>query len=380
MFLAFVCFRDFKIYQMDVKSALLNGTLEEEVYGEKQEGFILSENQDYVCKLKKALYGLKQAPGAWFSRLNQYLQKQGYKRGTTENNLYIKIQDKNMFFVVVYVDDIIFGSNLTTLRRKFATKMKEEFEMSMLGELSFFLGLQVNQTKNGIFVSQTKYIKDMLKKFQMEDNKPMSTPMVTGCKLSLEDDSTKVDETMYRSMIGSLLYSTTTRPDIMQAIQLVRRFQSAPRETHLKSVKGIFRYLQGTLEIGLWYPKDKYLNLTTYTDVDWAGHIDDRKCTSGGAFFLGKSLVAWSSKKQTSTSLSTVEEKCIDDGSCCTQVLWMKKTLEDLQLKYKNPITINCDNTSDISISKNPVMHSKTKHIPIKYHFLRDQVTQNLSK
>ena len=148
------------------------------------------------------MYGLKQAPRAWFSRLDQYLQKHGYKRGSTDN-LYIKIEDKNMIFVVVYVDDIIFESNLTTLRRKFATKMQEEFEISMLGELSFFLGLQVNQTKNGIFVSQTKYIKEMLKNFQMEDNKPMSTPMVTGCKLRIEDDSPKVDQTMYISMIGS---------------------------------------------------------------------------------------------------------------------------------------------------------------------------------
>jgi hypothetical protein len=265
---------------------------------------MLLENQDYVCKLKKAMYGLKQAPKAWFSRLDQYLQKQNCKRGTTDNNLYIKIEDQNMIVVVIYVDDIIFESNLTTLSRKFATKMKEEFEISMLGELSFFLVLQVNQIENGIFVSQTKYIKEMLKKFQMEDDKPMRTPMVTGCKLSLEDDSPKVDQTMYISMVGSLLYSTTQILDIMQAMELVGRFQSAPKETHLNVVKRIFRYLQGTLELELWYPKDKYFNLTTYTDVDW---IDDRKIISGGEFFLGKCLVAWLSKKQTSTSLSTTK-------------------------------------------------------------------------
>jgi hypothetical protein len=179
--------------------------------------------------------------------------------------------------------------------------------MFMLEELSFFLGLQVNQTENGIFVSQAKYIKEMLKKFQMEDNKPMSTPMVIGCKLILEDDSTKVDQMMYRSMVGILLYSTATRPNIMQVVGIVGRFQYAPKETHLKAVKRIFRYLKGTLELGLWYPKDKDFNLTAYIDADWAGSIDDRKSTSGGAFFLGKYLVAWLSKKQTSTSLSTAE-------------------------------------------------------------------------
>jgi hypothetical protein len=184
--------------------------------------------------------------------------------------------------------------------------MQEEFEMSML--VSLFLGLQVNQTKNGIFVSQTKYINEMLKKFQMEDSKPMGTPMVTGCKLSLKDDSPKVDQTMYRSMVGSFLYSTTTRPDIMKVVGLVERFQFAPKETHLKEVKIIFKYLQGTLELGLWYPKDKDFNLTAHTDANWAGSIDDRKITSGGAFFLVKSLVSWSRKKQTSTSLSTTEE------------------------------------------------------------------------
>jgi hypothetical protein len=146
-----------------------------------------------VWKLKKVMYGLKQALRAWFSRLDQYLQKQGYKRGTTKNNIYIKIEDKNKIVVVVYVDHIIFGSNLTTLRRKFATKMQEEFEMSMLGELSFLLGLKVNQT-------------EMLNKFEIEDSKPMSTPMVTTCKVILEDDSTKVEQMMYKSMVGSFLY------------------------------------------------------------------------------------------------------------------------------------------------------------------------------
>jgi hypothetical protein len=195
--------------------------------------------------------------------------------------------------------------------------MQKEFEMSMLGELTFFLGLQVTQTEKGIFICQSKYVKEMLKKFQMEDCKPMSTPMVTGCKLSLDDDSPKVDQTMYRSMIGSLLYATTTRPDIMQVVGLVGRFQSTPKETHLKVVKRIFIYLQATLDFGLWYPKTKEFTLNAYTDADWEGSIDDRKSTSGGAFFLGKCLVAWLSKKQTSISLSTTRSRI----HCCCILL-----------------------------------------------------------
>ena len=148
---------------MDFKSTFLNAKIEEEVYIEKPKGFLLSENTDYVCKLKKALYGLKQAPRAWFSRLDNYLKQQGFKRGATEINLYLKIEDVNMIIVFVYVDDIIIGSNLQILSVNFASEMKKEFKMSMLGELTFFLGLQVYQTDKGIFISQTKYIKTCLK-------------------------------------------------------------------------------------------------------------------------------------------------------------------------------------------------------------------------
>ncbi|MDL1135888.1 reverse transcriptase domain-containing protein, partial [Yersinia pestis] len=179
--------------------------------------------------------------------------------------------------------------------------------MSMLGELKFFLGLQVQQLKHGIFISQMKYIKEMLKRFNMEDSKPVSTPMTTNTKLSKDDKGSSVDHTTYRSMIGSLLYLTATRPDLLQAVCMVARFQASPTETHLTAVKRIFRYLKGTMELGIWYPKGKSFTLVAYSDADWAGCIDDRKSTSGGAFYLGDRLVAWHSKKQDSVSLSTAE-------------------------------------------------------------------------
>jgi hypothetical protein len=190
---------------MDVKSTFLNGNLEEEVYIEQPEGFQLSKDGDYVCKLKKSLYGLKQAPRAWYSRLDKHLQQQGFKRGAADNNIYIKKEDKDMIIIVVYVDDIIFGSNVDKLRKKFVEEMQSEFEMSMLGELSFFLGLQISQSNKGIFISQMKYIKEMLKKFKMEDCKPVSTPMTTGCKLNKDDESMEADKKLYRSMIGQLV-------------------------------------------------------------------------------------------------------------------------------------------------------------------------------
>ena len=169
MILAYACSKRIKVYQMDVKSTFLNGELEEEVYIEQPKGFILSEHGDYVCILKKELYGLKQAPRAWYSRLDMYLQHQGFKRGNADSNLYIKMDQDIMIIVEVYVDGIIFRSDDDRMSQKFAKDMQSEFEMSLLGELTFFLGLHKSQLHDGIFISQTKYIKEMLKKFGMED-------------------------------------------------------------------------------------------------------------------------------------------------------------------------------------------------------------------
>jgi hypothetical protein len=235
---------------MDVKSSFLNGELEEEVYIEQPERFQLSENTDYVCKLKKALYGLKWAPRAWYSKLDKYLQQEGFIKGSADNNLYIKVSQGNILLIKVYVDDIIFGSDYDRLSQKCAKDMQNEFEISLLGELSFFLRLQIHQSNQGIFISQTKYIREMLKRFGMEDCKPVITPMKTSCKLRKHDDSKSIDR-KYRSMIGILLYVTTSRPDAMQVVGQVARFH-------------------------LWYPKVKDLSRIAYTDADWAGCIDDR--------------------------------------------------------------------------------------------------------
>jgi hypothetical protein len=197
MFLAYACHKRFKVYQMDVKSSFLNGDLSEEVYMEQPEGFNLSDNLDLVCKLKKYLYGLKQAPQAWYHRLDTYLKDKGFQRGTTNNNLYINTKDNDFLMVLVYVDDIIFGCNKDSLVQWFASAMESEFEMSMIGELSFFLGLQITQRPDGIFIYQGKYLREMLKRFQMEDSKPVGTPMVTGCKLSKDNDSPDVDQSSY---------------------------------------------------------------------------------------------------------------------------------------------------------------------------------------
>jgi hypothetical protein len=307
LLLAYACSKNIKMYQMDIKSTFLNGELEEEVYIKQPEGFQLSKNANYVCKLKKALHGLKQAPRAWYSKLDKYLQQAGFRKGSADNNLYIKVSQGNILLVEIYVDDIIFGSDDDRLSQKFAKDMQNEFEMSLLGELQFFLGLQIHQSNQGIFISQTKYIREMIKRFRMEDCKPIITPMKTSCKLSKDDDSKSIDQRKYRSMIDNLLYVTTSKPDVMQTVGQVARFLEAPNESHVLALKRIFKYLKGTKEFGLWYPKGNDLSLIAYTDVDWAGCIDDRRSTSGITFYLGECLVSWLIKKQSSVSLFTTE-------------------------------------------------------------------------
>jgi len=211
MFLAFASHKKLKVCQMDVKSTFLNGHLEEEVYIEQLDGSQLSDKKDYVCKLKKALYGLKQAPRAWYERLDAYLLSQGFKRGSANCNLYCKIDGENMIIVEVYVDDIIFGSDDEKMGKYFAKKMQLEFEMSLLGELNLFLGLQIIQSNEGIFIHQTKYVKDMLKKFQFEDCNLVGTPMMVGCKLSKEDDSKDFDQRTYRPMIDLMATIVSTK-------------------------------------------------------------------------------------------------------------------------------------------------------------------------
>eukprot|EP00253_Pinus_taeda_P002693 PITA_02693 len=229
--------------------------------------------------------------------------------------------------------------------------------MSLLGELTYFLDLQVQQTKDGILLSQTKYLKQILKKYKMEDSKPVCTPMVTGCSLSTSnDESLAVNQPTYRSMIGSLLYLTGTIPDIVHVVGIVGRFQENTKESHLQAVKRIFKYLQGTQDFGLWYPKDTYLTLHAYIDADWVGNVDDQKSTSGA------------------------EAEYVAAASFRTQLLWMMQTLQGIQITCTPPMSILFDNISAISISKNPVMDSKTKHMPIKHHFLRKQVLEQMVK
>jgi hypothetical protein len=369
--LAYATYHGFKLYQMDVKSAFLNGPIKEEVYVGQPPGFEDSEYPNHVYKLSKVLYGLKQAPRAWYECLRDFLITNSFKVGKADPTLFTKTIENDLFVCQIYVDDIIFGSTNKSICEEFSRIMTQKFEMSMMEELKYFLGFQVKQLQEGTFISQTKSIQDILTKFGMKDAKPIKTPMGTNGHLDLDTGGKFVDQKVYRSMIGSLLYLCASRPDIMLYVCMCARFQADPKEVHLRAVKRILRYLVYTPKFGLWYPRGSTFDLIGYSDADWAGCKIDRKSTSGTCQLLGRSLVSWASKKQNSVALSTAEAEYIAAGHCCAQLLWMRQTLRDYGYKLTK-VPLLCDKESAISMADNPVEHSRTKHIAIRYHFLRD--------
>ncbi|GJV95869.1 putative ribonuclease H-like domain-containing protein [Tanacetum coccineum] len=282
LFLAYASFMGFLVYQMDVNIAFLYGTIKEEVYVTQPPGFKDPDHLEKVYKVFKALYGLHQAPRAWYETLANYLLGNRFKRGKIDQTLFIKKQKGDILLIQVYVDDIIFGSTNKELCTAFEKLMKDKFQMSSMGELTFCLGLQVTQKEDGIFISQDKYVTEILKKFNYTDVKSASTPVDLEKPLVKDRDAYDIDVHLYRSMIGSLMYLTASRPYIMFAVCACARFQVAPKTSNLLAIKRIFRYLKGKPTLGLWYSRDSPFEVVAYTDSDYAGVTQDRKSTTGG--------------------------------------------------------------------------------------------------
>eukprot|EP00253_Pinus_taeda_P003787 PITA_03787 len=299
-----------KIYQMDVKSAFLNGVLKEEVYVEQPPGYEVAGQEHKVCRLKKALYGPKQTPRAWYNRIDAYLIENGFDKCDGEPTLYINENDGKIIIVVLYVDDLIFTSNDASLIVDFKAVMKNEFQMTDLGFLRYFLGIEVDQSENGVFISQDKYVEAVLKRFIMQNSKATVTPTVVGLKLTKEDNSKDFDPKLYKSIVGSLMYLTATRPDIMHAVSLISRFMERPKETHRQAAKRILR-----------------------------------KITSGYVFHMGSGAISWASKKQPVVALSTAEAEYVAAIAAACQVVWLRRVLRDLCHAQENGTTIYCDNS-----------------------------------
>ncbi|GJS69256.1 hypothetical protein Tco_0702097 [Tanacetum coccineum] len=243
----------------------------------------------------------------------------------------------------------------------------------MMGKISFFLGLQISQSPRGIFLNQSKYDLESLKKYGMESSDPVDTPMVEKSKLDEDPQGKAVDPTHYHGMVGTLMYLTASRPDLTFAVCMCARYQAKPTEKHLHAVNRIFKYLRGTVNRGLWYPKDSSIALTAFADADHAGCQDTKRSTSGSMQLLGERLVSWSSKRQKSAAISSTEAEYIALSGCCAQVLWMRSQLTDYGLGF-NKIPMYCDNKSAIALCCSNVQHSRSKHIDIRFHFLKEQV------
>nr|GEW23642.1 hypothetical protein [Tanacetum cinerariifolium] len=308
---------------MDVKSAFLNGFINEEVYIAQPLGFIEFQKPNYVYKLKKALYGLKHAPKSLYDRLKAFLIKHEYSMGIVENTLFTKKPKSHLIIVQIYVDDIIFGFTSQNLCDHFAKIMHDEFEMSIIGDLNFFLGLQIKQMEDEIFFTQSKYIKEMLKSFGLEDSKQTKTSMSTEIKLTKDDEANFVGSSKYREN---------------------------PKTTHLEAVKRIFKYVRGTTHLGLWYPKRTRVETIVYVDYDHTGDYVDRKSTSGICMFMGCCLTSWFAKKKTALAISTTESEYVSARKACQQALWMKHAPIDYDIRLDD-VPITCENKSAIDLS-----------------------------
>nr|GEZ28922.1 retrovirus-related Pol polyprotein from transposon TNT 1-94 [Tanacetum cinerariifolium] len=353
-FFAYAAHKSFPIYQMDVKTAFLNGSLKEEVYVAQPDGFVDPDHQEKVYRLRKALYGLKQAPRAWYDELLKFLISKGFTKGIIDPTLFTIRYREDILIVQIYVDDIIFGYTNPKYTKRFEKLMDNTFEMSLIGEMKFFFGLQVHQSPRGIFINPAKYALEILHKHGMEKGQGICTPMAMKPKLDADLSGNPVDQTDNYSKIGSLMCLTSSRPDIVQAVCFYARYQSRPTEKHLKEVKRIFRYLRGTVNMGLWYPKGSSFGLIAFLDADHAGCIDTRKSTSEGIQFLGDKLVSWMSKKQDCTAMSLAEAEYVALSASCAQVMWIRTQLQDYGLNY-NKIPLYYDSQSAIAISCNPV-------------------------
>lgn len=343
-------------------------------------GYEEKSKPHYVCKLDKALYGLKQAPRAWYSRLSMKLQQLGFSPSKADTSLFFYRKGSVTIFVLVYVDDIIVASSSQDAVSSLLHDLKMDFALKDLGDLNYFLGIEVKKISDGLVLSQDKYTHDILKRMGMSTCKPAPTPLSTSEKLSVQEGSLlgPGDATNYRSIVGALQYLTLTRPDIAFSVNKVCQFLHSPTLTHWSAVKRIIRYLRGTVGMGLKIQKSQSMLVSAFSDADWAGCVDDRRSTSGFAVFLGSNLISWSARKQATVSRSSTEAEYKALANATAEVIWVQTLLKELGIQCPSMARLWCDNLGATYLSANPIFHARTKHIEVYFHFVRERVAQKL--
>ena len=370
---------DWPLYQLDVKNAFLHGDLQEEVYMEIPPGFSTSQTKGKVLRLKKSLYGLKQSPRAWFDRFRRAMCGMGYKQCNGDHTLFYRHRGKKIAILVVYVDDIIITGDDTQEIAQLKENISKEFEVKDLGQLKYFLGIEIARSPRGIVLSQRKYVLDLLCDTGMLGCRPASTPIEQNHKLCAELGD-PVNKERYQRLVGRLIYLCHTRPDITYAVSIVSRYMHDPRSGHMDAVYRILRYLKGSPGKGLWFKKNGHLGVEGYCDADWASSLDDRRSTSGYCVFVGGNLVSWRSKKQPVVSRSTAEAEYRAMSVSLSELLWLRNLLSELKLLMNIPMKLWCDNKSAISIANNPVQHDRTKHVEIDRFFIKEKLDEGILK
>ncbi len=305
----------------------------------------------------------------------------GFEQSQADPCIFVKRHPGGeLSIIAVYVDDLIIMTTTTEEMQMIKTSLNKNFKMKDLGILHFCFGTGVEQSEDGIKLSQKQYIEKMLERYGMQDANPVSTPMDLNVKLTIDDgQSNPVDQVRYQSIVGSLLYAAmVTRPDIAQAVGVLSRFNSAPTEAHLTAAKRVLRYLKGTINLTLQYKKTENTEVTGYSDADWANDMDTRRSTTGNVFIMCGGPISWLSQRQATVALSTAEAEYIALSSASQEAVWLQRLLTDIGEDYTKPMTIMEDNQGAIAIAKNPVGHKRTKHIDIRYHFVREQVQKGV--
>jgi hypothetical protein len=377
--LAVAAIKNWHLHQLDVNNAFLHGDLQEDVYMKIPDGVHCS-NPKLVCKLQKSLYGLKQASRKWYEKLTSLLITEGYTQSTSDYSLFTCFKEEKFTVLLVYVDDIILAGDSIAEFDRIKSVLDKAFKIKNLGQLKYFLGLEVAHSKLGITISQRKYCLDLLKDSGLLGSKPANTPLDTSIKLHNDSGPPHSDISSYRRLVGKLLYLNTTRPDISFATQQLSQFMHAPTTVHFNAACRVLRYLKNNPGQGILFSRDSELQLTGYSDADWAGCMDTRKSISGYCFFIGKSLISWRAKKQATVSRSSSEAEYRALSSAACELQWLIYLLNDLQIQLDKTPTLYCDNESAVHIATNPVFHERTKHLDIDCHLVREKVMKGILK
>ncbi|GJS95510.1 ribonuclease H-like domain, reverse transcriptase, RNA-dependent DNA polymerase [Tanacetum coccineum] len=374
LLLAIAATNKWEVHHLDVKSAFLHGDLKEEVYVTQPEGFIKRQDNGKVYRLIKALYGLRQAPRAWNIKLDNTLKSLDFKKCALEQAIYTKTSKDSTLLIGVYVDDLIITGTPKKEIDKFKAQMEEKFEMSDLGLLAYYLGIEVTQTNGDISIKQSAYASKILKEAGMLDCNETLIPMDPGTRLTKINEGTMVNSTEYRSLIGCLRYLLHTRPDLSYSVGLLSRFMQEPREQHMKAIRQVLRYVKGTKDYGITYKHNGGNKIHGFSDSSYGVNTQEGKGTTGIIFYYGESPISWNTQKQATVALSSCESEFIAATAAATQALWLKRLLSKLTHSQEEKITIQVDNKSAIALMKNPVFHGRSKHIDTKYHFIRECV------